>query len=66
MSGLQGIFNGVKTLSYPLLVQHRRRAAYVLDKMKPFFETELEKRGFKVVMWSPGGLGLLLLAPARS
>jgi TRAP-type C4-dicarboxylate transport system substrate-binding protein len=26
-----------------------------LDKMKPFFEKELEARGFKVILWSPGG-----------
>ena len=55
VSGLQGIFNGVKTLSYPLLVQDDSELWYVLGKMKPFFERELEKRGFKVVLWSPGG-----------
>ena len=55
VSGLQGIFNGVKTLSYPLLVQSDEELWYVLGKMKPFFEREMEKRGFKIVMWSPGG-----------
>jgi TRAP-type C4-dicarboxylate transport system substrate-binding protein len=55
VSGLQGIFNGVKTLSYPLLVQSDDELWYVLGKMKPFFEREIEKRGFKIVMWSPGG-----------
>jgi TRAP-type transport system periplasmic protein len=55
VSGLQGIFNGVKTLSYPLLVRNDDELAYVLGKMKPFFDTELQKRGFKPIWWSPGG-----------
>jgi len=55
VSGLQGIFNGVKTLSYPLLVRNDDELAYVLAKMKPFFDTELSKRGFKPIWWSPGG-----------
>jgi TRAP-type C4-dicarboxylate transport system substrate-binding protein len=55
VSGLQGIFNGVKTLSYPLLLRNDDELAYVLDRMKPFFDTELQKRGFKPIMWSPGG-----------
>jgi TRAP-type C4-dicarboxylate transport system substrate-binding protein len=55
VSGLQGIFNGVKTLSYPLLLRSDAELSYVLSKMKPFFETELTSRGFKPVMWAPGG-----------
>ncbi len=55
VSGLQGIFKGVKTLSYPLLLRNDGELAYVLGKMKPYFEEELQKRGFKVVAWSPGG-----------
>jgi TRAP-type C4-dicarboxylate transport system substrate-binding protein len=55
VSGLQGIFKGVKTLSYPLLVRNDDELAYVLDKMKPYFDDELTKRGFKPVAWSPGG-----------
>src|ERR1700690_381817 len=37
VTGLQGIFNGVKTLSYPLLVRSDDELSYVLDHMKPFF-----------------------------
>jgi TRAP-type C4-dicarboxylate transport system substrate-binding protein len=55
VSGLQGIFNGVKTLSYPLLLRSDEELFYILDRMKPFFDAELSKRGFKPVMWSPGG-----------
>ncbi|HTP59150.1 MAG TPA: TRAP transporter substrate-binding protein DctP [Spirochaetia bacterium] len=55
VSGLNGIFKGFKTLSYPLLVRNDGELSYVLDHMKPFFEQELEKRGFHAIMWSPGG-----------
>ncbi len=55
VSGLQGIFKGFKTLSYPLLVRNDGELFYVLDHMKPSFEQELEKRGFHAIMWSPGG-----------
>ena len=55
VSGLQGIFKGAKTLSYPLLLRSDDELAYVLEKMKPLFDTELQKRGFKPVGWSMGG-----------
>ncbi len=55
VTGLQGIFNGVKTLSYPLLLRSDDELAYVLDRMKPFFDAELQKRGFKPFMWTLGG-----------
>jgi TRAP-type C4-dicarboxylate transport system substrate-binding protein len=54
-SSIQGIFNGVKTLSYPMLLRSDEELSYVLDKMKPFYDTELQRRGFKPVMWSLGG-----------
>lgn len=55
MNGLQGIYNGVKALSYPLFMENDAEFAYVLERMAPFFEKELAKRGFKVVLWAPGG-----------
>jgi TRAP-type transport system periplasmic protein len=55
VSGLQRIFNGVKTLSFPLFLRSDGELDWVLERMKPSFEKELESRGFKVVMWSPGG-----------
>ena len=55
VTGLQGIFNGLKTLSYPLLIRNDGELAYVLDHMKPFFDQELTLRGFKPVFWSPSG-----------
>jgi TRAP-type C4-dicarboxylate transport system substrate-binding protein len=55
MNGLQGIYNGVKALSYPLFIAEDAEFAYVLDRMAPFFEREMAMRGFKIVLWSPGG-----------
>lgn len=55
VSGLQNIFKGFKTLSYPLLVRNDDELAYVLAKMKPYFSQQLSQRGFRVIMWSPGG-----------
>ncbi len=55
VTGLQGIFNGLKTLSYPLLIRNDDELAAVLDHMKPFFDDELTRRGFKPVFWSPSG-----------
>jgi TRAP-type C4-dicarboxylate transport system substrate-binding protein len=55
VSGLNGIFSGVKALSYPLFLKTDEELAYVLGKMQPFFEREIEKRGFTVVMWAPAG-----------
>jgi TRAP-type transport system periplasmic protein len=54
-SGLNGIFSGVKALSFPLFLRTDEELAYVLGKMKPFFEREIERRGFRVVMWAPAG-----------
>jgi TRAP-type transport system periplasmic protein len=55
VSGLQGIFDGVKTLSYPLLIRSDSELTDVLGKMEPFFDTELQKRGFKPVLWATSG-----------
>lgn len=55
VSGLNGIFSGVKALSYPLFLKTDEELAYVLGKMQPFFERKIEEAGFKVVMWAPAG-----------
>jgi TRAP-type transport system periplasmic protein len=55
VSGLQGIFDGVKTLSYPLLIRSDGELSYVLGKVAPFFDVELQKRGFKPVLWATSG-----------
>ncbi len=55
VTGLQDIFNGVKTLSYPLLIRTDGELQYILDHMKPFFDQQLQSRGFKAIMWAPSG-----------
>jgi TRAP-type transport system periplasmic protein len=55
VTGLQDIFNGLKTLSYPLLIRSDAELAFVLGRMEPFFDTALSQRGFKPIFWSPSG-----------
>lgn len=55
VSGLNEIFNGVKALSYPLFIRNDAEFDYVLSKMRPYFDEQIQRHGFKVVMWSPGG-----------
>lgn len=55
MVGLQTIWNGLKALSYPLFIRDEPEFERVLAGLRPRFERELEARGFKVVLWSPGG-----------
>ncbi len=55
MNGLQGIYNGIKALSFPLFIRDDGELSGVLGKLEPIFEKELEKRGFKVIFWSTGG-----------
>jgi TRAP-type C4-dicarboxylate transport system substrate-binding protein len=50
--GLCRIFPDIITVQLPLLVRNNAELTYVLDKMKPAFAGELEKRGFKVLIWS--------------
>jgi len=50
--GLSRIFPEIITIQLPLFVQSNEELNYVLSKMKPTFDKELEKRGFKVIIWS--------------
>jgi TRAP-type C4-dicarboxylate transport system substrate-binding protein len=54
-SGLQTLFNGVGVLSFPMLIKNDGEFEYVFSRISPFFERELESRGYKVLMWSYGG-----------
>jgi TRAP-type transport system periplasmic protein len=55
VSGLQQIWNGVKMLSYPLFIRDDGEFRYVMERLWPLVDREMEARGFKVVFWSPGG-----------
>jgi TRAP-type C4-dicarboxylate transport system substrate-binding protein len=50
--GLSRIYPDIITVQLPLLVRTNGELTYVLDKIKPSFTKELEKRGFKVIIWS--------------
>jgi TRAP-type C4-dicarboxylate transport system substrate-binding protein len=50
--GMCRIFPDIITVQLPLLVRSNAELTYVLDKIKPAFASELEKRGFKVIIWS--------------
>ncbi len=55
VSGVQQIWNGVKVLSYPLFIRDDAEFRYVMERLWPLVDRELEARGFKAVFWSPGG-----------
>jgi TRAP-type transport system periplasmic protein len=50
--GLSRIFPEIITVQLPLFIRSNEELDYVLDKMKPVFAAELEKRGFKIIIWS--------------
>ncbi|MBD3314479.1 MAG: C4-dicarboxylate ABC transporter substrate-binding protein [Chitinivibrionales bacterium] len=53
--GLSRIYPGVLALHLPLTVRTDEELTYVLEKAKPTFEAELEKKGFKVLIWTKVG-----------
>jgi TRAP-type C4-dicarboxylate transport system substrate-binding protein len=53
--GMCRIFTGVLSIQLPLLIRSDEELFYVLEKMRPMFEQELEKKGFVVLIWSKVG-----------
>lgn len=53
--GMCRIFPGILALQLPLLTRTDEELDYVLEKMKPRFEKELEQKGFTVLVWSKVG-----------
>lgn len=53
--GVTHIYRDVYVLNTPMLITTDGELNYVFEKMKPFFEKEIEKKGFKVVIWSLTG-----------
>jgi TRAP-type C4-dicarboxylate transport system substrate-binding protein len=53
--GLNRIYTGVLSVQLPLLVRTDEELRYVLEKLTPMFEEELEKKGFKVLIWTKVG-----------
>jgi TRAP-type C4-dicarboxylate transport system substrate-binding protein len=53
--GITHIYTDVYVLNTPMLITSDDELNYIFDKMKPYFEKEIEKKGFKVVIWSLTG-----------
>jgi TRAP-type C4-dicarboxylate transport system substrate-binding protein len=55
--GLNSIAQGVLALSVPMLIRTDDELEYVLKKMIPYFEDELEKKQFIPILWTFAGWG---------
>ena len=53
--GLSHIFPGVTAIALPLLINSEKELNYVLNKMQPYYEQEMDKKGFKMLLWSNAG-----------
>jgi TRAP-type C4-dicarboxylate transport system substrate-binding protein len=53
--GMESITSDVMTLTVPFFIQNENEFDYVLEKMKPHFDKELEDRNFKALTWSFSG-----------
>ena len=53
--GLNTIYSGITSVTLPFLFQTDDEFRYVLDKMKPFLNAEIEKKGYKVILWTSIG-----------
>lgn len=53
--GLQDLYPNVLALSIPSLIQNDDELMYVLDKIRPVVQEELNKKRFELVSWSRAG-----------
>lgn len=53
--GMTKLFTGVMSVQLPLLVRNDEELYYILDKLSPKFEKEIEEKGFKVLTWTKVG-----------
>ncbi len=53
--GLTKLHPEVYVLNIPFLFQSEEELQYVADKLKPGFEKEIEKKGYKVIIWTSAG-----------
>lgn len=53
--GITHIYADTFVLSTPMLITSDGELNYIFEKMKPYFEKEIEKKGFKVIIWSLTG-----------
>ncbi len=53
--GLTNVYPDIFALNIPLMITDIGELNYVMDKMRPFFEQEMEKKGFKLVLLTMAG-----------
>lgn len=53
--GLKKIYNDIYVLNIPFAIRNDRELTQLLARLKPEFESGIEKNGFKVVIWSTSG-----------
>ena len=53
--GMTDIYPPLLSVMLPLLYDSEAEFEYVFNKMKPNFEAEMEKRGYKVLIWTKVG-----------
>jgi TRAP-type C4-dicarboxylate transport system substrate-binding protein len=53
--GFTKLYRDVYALNIPFLITSEDELNYVLDKLKPFYEKAIEKKGFKVVILTRAG-----------
>jgi len=50
--GMNQIAKGVLSVSIPLLIRTNEELDYILEKMAPYFEEELNRKQFILIMWT--------------
>lgn len=53
--GMTKLFAGVMSVQLPLLVRNDAELNFVMDKLSPRFNKEIEDKGFKVLAWTKVG-----------
>jgi TRAP-type transport system periplasmic protein len=53
--GINNIYPDSNVLNIPFLFNSEKELDYILDKMRPIFEGEIEKKGFKVIAYTKAG-----------
>ncbi|MCP4148449.1 MAG: C4-dicarboxylate ABC transporter substrate-binding protein [bacterium] len=53
--GITHIYPDSYVLNIPFLLDSEEELDFILEKMTPIFEEEIEKKGFKVVTWAKAG-----------
>ena len=65
--GFNRVYSGVLALVKPMMIRTDEEMIAILNQTIPFFEQELEKRGFVGLMWAPiGWVNFFSREPVRS